>query len=310
MLKLMKSDQHASSFNKMLTKLRLESCPRNVARRTLSSRALTDVRSVLTLHSRSRVIDIGSVDAYMRAHIPGATRLPIDPFLKDPHSNTPISSELFGEMCTVLGIQRDTHVVAYDGGSIMWASRLWWLLRYFGHEKVSVLDGCWPAYAAAELPISVRPVSYELEGSDYAQEQAQAKRELLATAGEVLDVVNSGSVTSRPVQLLDTRSMAEWTGQELKGNARGGRIPGAKHVPHTDMLRRDGTFKPADELRSTFERAGLDLSLPTFSYCQLGIRGAMGVLAWEIATGGKGRAANYDGSMKEWANNPAYPMEK
>lgn len=280
-----------------------------IGRRAVSY--LTNVHEISTSHTQRRIVDIGSGDAYMRAHVPGATRLPADPFLKDPRSNAPISTVMFAELCSALGIQRSTHVVAYDGGSIMWASRVWWLFHYFGHENVSVLDGCWPAYARSGLPISTQPVSYEMEAaSDYAQQEAGVRTELLATSSQVLELVNSGTLTSRPVQLLDTRSMGEWTGRDLKGNARGGRIPGAMHVPHTDMLKQDGTFKSADELRSTFEAAGLDLSVPTISYCQLGIRGAMGVLAWAIATEGKGRAANYDGSMKEWANNPAYPMEQ
>jgi thiosulfate/3-mercaptopyruvate sulfurtransferase len=236
----------------------------------------------------------------------------MDPFLKDSNSNGPISAKLFGQLCAVLGIGKDTHVVAYDGGSVMWASRFWWTMKYYGHDQVSVLDGCWPAYVRSGAPISI-----DIEQPEYTSDYSpQARNEWFASAQDILEVLESTSGSSGSVQLLDTRSKGEYRGDELKGNARGGHVPGARNVPHTDMIKPDGTFKSPQELSRIFEKAGLNLSKPCISYCQLGIRGAMGALAWTMAGQGAGLAdgaqkvANYDASMKEWLNNPKLPVDR
>lgn len=253
----------------------------------------------------TRIIDVGSLDAYTRAHVPGAVRLPLDPFLKDPSTGSVIDAALFVQLCAVLGVSRDTHVVAYDGGSVMWASRVWWLFQYYGHRHVSVLDGGWPGYLASGGPVSTLPVSPAFATDT---PQAAPKKHLLATGQEVLHYVESGEASSRSVQLLDSRSRVEFSGEDKKGNLRGGHIPGAINVPHTDMLTPHGTFKSREELRSLFESAGLDLTRPSVSYCQAGIRGAMGILALRLA-GSVAPAANYDASMKEWLNDPRYPVD-
>lgn len=259
-------------------------------------------------NTATRLIDCGNADAYNRAHIPNAVKLPFDPFLKDPRTGEVIDEDIFRQLCTVMGVSKDTHVIAYDGGSVMWAARVWWIFQYYGHKRVSVLDGCWPAYVRSGAPVSLSPVE-----PDFATDlpAAVAREELLATGKDVLQLVQSGPASSRPVQLLDTRSASEFSGLDMKSNMRGGHVPGAVNVPHTDMLTAQGTFKPAKEMAGVFEKAGLDLSKPTIAYCQAGIRGAMGVLALRLAGMQEGvRAANYDASMKEWLNNPNYPVDR
>jgi thiosulfate/3-mercaptopyruvate sulfurtransferase len=113
----------------------------------------------------------------------------------------------------------------------------------------------------------------------------------------------------RGAQLLDTRTPGEFEGSDLRGNARGGRPPGAVNVPHAQMLKPDGTLKSPAELRALFERAGLDLDRRVISYCQLGFRGALGCLALAQAGVEEAKLAVYDASMREWLNDETRAVE-
>src|SRR5688572_7462789 len=109
-----------------------------------------DVRWYLTEPERGRA-------EYDSAHIPGAPFLDVDTDLAAPRGQGPgrhplPSAEAFGRTAGRAGISADTHVIAYDSSGGAHAARLWWLLRYFGHERVSLLDGGWPAWQAAGYP--------------------------------------------------------------------------------------------------------------------------------------------------------------
>jgi thiosulfate/3-mercaptopyruvate sulfurtransferase len=250
-----------------------------------------------------RLVDCGNIDAYSRAHIPGAHRLPTDPLLKDPSNPGHVfDPALFVQLCSALGIDAATHVVAYDGGSVVFAARLYWTLSLYG-VAASVLDGQWPAYVRSGQPVSIAPPDDVFSPSPPT---GIPVRSLLATKQDVLAVVQSNQ--SSGVQLIDTRSRAEFEGLDLRGNARGGHVPGAINVPHNTMLTPEGAlFEPA-ELRRLFESSGVDLTCPTVVYCQAGIRACVGLLALQVA-GASGTVANYDGSMREWLRDETMPIE-
>ena len=194
-----------------------------------------------------RIIDAGSKDAYRRAHIPGAVGYPGSPYLKDDAFFI-IGPEAFSVLMQTLGVNNDTLVIAYDGSSGLFASRLWWALQYYGHTQVRLLNGGWDAWVAEERPIAVQPTAPE-RGTF----QSQVQEDWLAR----LDYVKE-SIGHPERLLLDVRSDSEWTGENPVGTKHGGHMPGAVHLEWNKTV--DSTtkkFKPAAELRAMFADAGL-----------------------------------------------------
>src|SRR5690606_3970116 len=135
------------------------------------------------------------------------------------------------------GIGNDTHVVVADetGGHI--ATRMWWALRYMGHDRVSVLEGGYAAWNAAcgELPDEISPVAN-------VTFMPNVRLELRAEWQDVLAIVEKGGP-----QLVDARDAETFNG-EIQRGSRGGHIPGAVNLPAKSMVNEDGSWKPAEEL--------------------------------------------------------------
>ncbi len=108
--------------------------------------------------------------------------------------------------------------------------------------------------------------------------------------------------------IWDTRSDGEWDGSESRGNARVGRVPGARHLEWRHLMQGPPSrrFRPLDEIKRELVGAGIDPEVATITYCQAGIRGAFG--AFVLALMGNSTARNYDGSMGEWANVEDTPL--
>lgn len=194
-----------------------------------------------------RIIDTGSKDAYRRAHIPGALGYPSSQFLKDEASFI-IGPEAFTELMQALGVNNDTLVIAYDGSSGLFASRLWWALQYYGHSQVKLLNGGWDAWVAEQRPIAIAPTEPE-----HGTFQAQVQDTWLAR----LDYVKE-SIGHPERVLLDVRSDSEWTGANPMGTNRGGHIPGAAHLEWNKTVESTTKkFKPAAELRTLFAGVGV-----------------------------------------------------
>lgn len=196
-----------------------------------------------------RIVDCDVRDAYRRAHIPGAV-CPSDQLYKNPDSRVFIMEPAqFAASMSEMGIGDDTEVIAYDANGTLWAGRLWWCLNYFGHPKVRVLNGGWNAWLQEGRPVTM--AEPKVEPAVFTPRPDESQR---ATAEYIMEAM------SRPdVVILDVRSDGEWEGTASRGNKRTGHIPGAVHLEWTNNITEGEVrcVKPADELRSMFEAAGV-----------------------------------------------------
>jgi thiosulfate/3-mercaptopyruvate sulfurtransferase len=233
-----------------------------------------------------------AVAEYNAGHIPGARFFDIDEIADTnsdlPHMAPPV--EKFISRMRAMGVGDGHRVIVYDGAGIMSAPRVWWLFRHFGKRDVAVLDGGLPKWKAEGRPLEdIAPVPRDRHFT--------ARRD----AGLVKDVTEVAAAAKLGAfQIVDARSAARFRGEadEPREGLRRGRIPGSKNVPFTDLLRKDGTMKPVEDLRAVFDAAGVDLDRPAITSCGSGITAAVLSLALEIL--GHRQHALYDGSWAEW----------
>lgn len=239
--------------------------------------------------------------AYLAGHIPGAVFMHCDRDLSAPMNGSngrhplPDPQRLAARL-GALGIGPGTQVVAYDDSQGMIASRLWWLLRWLGHDRVAVLDGGFQAWQAAggQLDTAVpNPPAASFDPS---------VRDLAVDA----DYVGRFLQTSR-MHLIDARSPDRFRGENETIDPVGGRIPGACNRFFRDNLQADGRFKPAAELRAEW-LALLAGRAPeqVVHHCGSGVSACHNVLAMEIA--GLPGSRLYGGSWSEWCADPQRPV--
>lgn len=193
------------------------------------------------------------------------------------------------------GIDDDTQVVAYDAHGGMYAARLWWLLRWIGHEAVAVLDGGLAAWEAAGLPL-VTPVAERAAGTI-------TERKTLTQMVNVADVVANLATQARTV--VDARANDRFRGENETIDPVGGHIPGARNRFFKDNLQADGRFKPAEQLKQDFAPL-FNSPDKAIMQCGSGVTACHNLLAMEIA--GLPGAALYPGSWSEWCASPTRPI--
>lgn len=251
-----------------------------------------------------RIIDCATLEAYRRAHIPGAVQLPVHYYIKEQgppgseHGTFVMPQGEFESLMGSLGVDNDTLVVTYDDNNALVASRLWWVLRYYGHTKAKVLNGGWHRWLTEG-----RPVTFHATRPPRATFRANPDRTIYASAEDLLAVHNDPSCN-----ILDARTDGEWEGTNDRGNRRAGRVPGAKHLEWVRFVETSDTrrFLPADELQRLLDEAGIDRAKPTITYCQGGIRAAHAAFVLELL--GYENVKVYDGSMRDWANRDDTPL--
>jgi thiosulfate/3-mercaptopyruvate sulfurtransferase len=258
----------------------------------------------LAAHSQDpgvRIIDCAAIEAYRRAHIPGAVGLGgTNPYIKDPKNDVYVMPpEPFADLMEQLGVSDETLVISYDDNNSLLAARLWWVLQYYGHSNAKVLNGGWHRWLYEGRPITTHSSQY-----DRGSFTASADEAALCRLDGLKTVV--GSATT---DIFDVRSREEYEGTNSRGNRRSGHVPGAKHIEWLDFITQDDNrvFKPVAEINKMLQQAGIEPSREVITYCQGGIRAAHALFVLRLM--GFDRVRNYDGSMREWANLDETPLQ-
>ena len=249
--------------------------------------------------------DLGDPEAGRRAfaqgHIPGARYLHLDADLSGPPSGSngrhPLPDpEAFTATMRGIGLRKGQQVVAYDAQGGPYAARLWWLLRWAGHDKVAVLNGGLQAWTGA-----LESGTGEVAPGDFV---ATAPARPTVDADAVL-----ANIAAPAFLVVDARTAERWRGEANPMDPVAGHIPGSTNRFFKDNLGTDGRFKPAEQLADEW-RAVLGTTAPGNSVmqCGSGVTACHNLLAMEIA--GMGGARLYPGSWSEWIADPARPVAR
>ncbi len=237
---------------------------------------------------------------YLAGHIPGAAYLDIDddlaaPAFQGPGRHPIPAPEQFAAAAGRVGLGPETLVVAYDASGGAYAARLWWLLRYFGHTRVALLDGGWPAWQAGGYPVETGEPALQP-----AVFTARPRPELAVDAAAV------DALRVDPAALLiDARAAERYEGQTEPIDKRAGHIPGARNLHFARNLRPDGSFKSPDELRALYDALGAGGAARVVCYCGSGVTAAHDLFALHLA--GRDDALLYEGSWSDWAADESLP---
>lgn len=249
-----------------------------------------------------RVIDVrwyldgrSGRDAYLAGHIPGASFVDLDAEItgrEGPGRHPLPTTEQFQAAMRRADVDRDSRVVAYDDSGGMSAGRLWWLLRWFGHRDVAVLDGgigAWPG---------------PLETKD---DPARRGGDFVATSPDPSQVLDADAVRhlEAGTVLVDARSPERYRGETEPIDPRPGHVPGARNLYWQENLAEDGRFLPPEQLRERFRELGVQAGEQVVAYCGSGVSAAHDLLALEIAGMGRGRL--YEGSWSDWSRRLDLP---
>jgi thiosulfate/3-mercaptopyruvate sulfurtransferase len=241
--------------------------------------------------------------AYATAHIPGARFLHLDRDLSAPttgkNGRHPLPDpQAFMRTLGAAGVDSNKQVVAYDDKTSVYAARLWWMLRWLGHENVAVLDGGYAKWTHEARPVTgapPQPVPARFAGRP---------RAISVDADEVLGAIG------RPGRvLIDARAPDRYRGENETLDPVGGRIGGSLNRFFRDNLDASGCFKPAAELRQAFTALLGDAPPDAVVHsCGSGVSACHNLLAMEIA--GLSGSRLYPGSWSEWCSDPSRPTEK
>lgn len=242
-------------------------------------------------------------ELYLAGHIPGAVFTDLDRDLAappGPGGRHPMPSAAdFQAAMRRAGVRGDRPVVVYDDADSTAAARAWWLLRYFGHRSVRVLDGGYRAWTAAGHPVETGPPAADPEPGDFT-----------ASPGHLalLDAAGAASL-ARAGRLLDARAGERYRGETEPVDPVAGHIPGAVSAPTAENVNADGSFRPPADLAHRFAALGADGATragpAVGAYCGSGVTAAHEVLALTLAGI---PAALYVGSWSEWITDPARPV--
>jgi thiosulfate/3-mercaptopyruvate sulfurtransferase len=244
--------------------------------------------------------------AYHASHIPGARFMHIDRELSGEQTGRNGRHPLpdVSALCDVLGrsgIDASKQVVAYDQNNGMWASRLWWLLHWLGHDAAAVLDGGFDKWMAEGRAVTGDP-------PDVRQTRfvPMAPRPVVSSA-DILRHLSEG--TTPPLTILDARAPERFRGDIEPLDPVAGHIPGAINRPYGANLTPAGTFKPAELLRAEFAaQLGTTPPAAVVHQCGSGVTACHNMLAMAVA--GLPGSRLYPGSWSEWVSDPSRPVAR
>ena len=280
-----------------------------MAFRTLISTAVLashmDDPAYAIVDCRAKLDDLGwGAREHAIAHIPGAAYADLTHDLSGPKSGTngrhPLPDpHALAQVFSRLGIGDGVQVVAYDQENGMFAARLWWLLRWMGHDAVAVLDGGfrrWTAEGRATEPGDLRRTAREFTGAPRAEMSVDVTTVASRLGGD------------RP-RLVDARSPERYRGDTEPIDRVGGHIPGARNHFFQWNLDEQGLFRTPEELRGKITASVGDVPADQIvCYCGSGVTACHNLLAFEHA--GLSGAKLFAGSWSEWSSDPKRPIEK
>jgi thiosulfate/3-mercaptopyruvate sulfurtransferase len=238
-------------------------------------------------------------ELYDAAHLPGAAFVDLDLDLAAPPGEggrhpVPAAAD-FEQAMRRAGVRDERPVVVYDDADSTAAARAWWLLRYFGHPSVLVLDGGFRAWTAAGYPAEPPSQAYHGAIGDFTARPGHL---------DLLDADGAASVARSGV-LLDARAGERYRGEAEHVDPVAGHIPGAVSAPTAENVNPDGTFRSPSDLAARFTALGASGDRPVAAYCGSGVTAAHEVLALTLAGI---PAALYAGSWSNWITDPARPI--
>ncbi|MGA3398529.1 MAG: rhodanese-like domain-containing protein [Acetobacteraceae bacterium] len=242
-----------------------------------------------------RYLDVRDQATFDAGHAPGAVRVPLeawDAAIKSDDTGFATTSYWDAALGS-LGVGPSVTAVAYDAGAMTNAARVWFILQYYGVNCV-ILNGGWPVLGAATgLPASAAPSTGAFHaapgaGSVGLVDRATLKRQLNGDA-----------------QVFDSRTRAEFTGEDMRNRSRGGHLPGARHLSHADLME-NGIVCPAPVLRGMLEGAGFDPGDHIVTHCEGGGRAALAAAA--AVRAGFDDVRVYYLSFGDWVRDESCPV--
>jgi thiosulfate/3-mercaptopyruvate sulfurtransferase len=263
-------------------------------------------------HMKDGTVRIAEVDYdptanYNLGHIPGAALFDWKKDMNDPLARDIVSKEQLEGLLSGSGVSNDTTLVLYGDFNNWFAAFAFWILKYYGVEKVVLMNGGRKKWLAED-----REVTKDIPAHSRTAYKAGGPNEEIRT---YLDYVKK-LLGNKDKGLVDVRSPAEFTGEITappeypnEHAQRGGHIPGAANIPWSQAVKEDGTFKSADELSNIYQSKGITPDKEIITYCRIGERSSF---SWFVLTYllGYPKVRNYDGSWTEWGNMVRNPIQK
>ncbi|TLY04768.1 MAG: sulfurtransferase [Thaumarchaeota archaeon] len=273
---------------------------------------LTDTETVAKNLSNNSIkiveVDYDPENAYRQGHIQGASLIWWKRDVNDPITRDIVNKAQFEELMSRNGITSDSEVILYGDFNNWFAAFVFWIFKYYGHEKVKIMNG--------------GRKKWELEKRTYTKDEPQIQKTKYISQppnegvrAYLFDVRRA--VDRKDTVLVDVRSPKEFSGEitappeyPMEHAQRGGHIPGASNIPWASAVNdADGTFKAIDELRKIYESKGVTPERDVICYCRIGERSSHTWFVLKYLLGYP-QVRNYDGSWTEWGNMIGNPIEK
>jgi len=253
-------------------------------------------------------VDYDPENAYRQGHIQGASLIWWKRDVNDPITRDIVNKTQFEELMSRNGITSDSEVILYGDFNNWFAAFVFWIFKYYGHEKVKIMNG--------------GRKKWELEKRTYTKDEPQIQKTKYISQppdegvrAYLFDVRRA--VDRKDTALVDVRSPKEFSGEitappeyPMEHAQRGGHIPGASNIPWASAVNdADGTFKSVDELRKIYESKGVTPDRDVICYCRIGERSSHSWFVLKYLLGYP-QVRNYDGSWTEWGNMIGNPIEK
>jgi thiosulfate/3-mercaptopyruvate sulfurtransferase len=252
-------------------------------------------------------VDYDVENAYKEGHLTNAHMVWWRRDINDPATRDIINKKQFEDLMSRLGVNKNDELILYGDFNNWFAAFAFWVFKYFGHEKIKIMNG--------------GRKKWEAEGRPYTKEEpAIHSSKYVASAPDegiraYLDDVKR-SLKKQEVGLVDVRSNKEFKGEitappeyPMEHAQRGGHIPGARNIPWAQALNEDGTFKTADELEKLYAENDISPDKHIICYCRIGERSSHTWFVLKYLLGYPS-VKNYDGSWTEWGNMIGNPIEK